>query len=275
MKRVISTAAAVSLPLALAVAGTAQAESTGNATVSVLHGVPGLTVDVFANGEELIPDFEPGTLTDPLTIPAGTYDIQIFPDGEGPDGEPAIEAPGVEVPAGVNATIVAHLTEGGDPTATVFVNDLTGIEAGEARVVARHVAAAPAVDVRADGDVLFEGLTNPNEASADVPPGTVSADVVLAGTEDVVLGPADLNLAEGTSTIAYAWGSAEEGTLDLAVQTVSGVGGAPDGVPAGEAGLLDSSSGSGAGWALGAVVAAAVLGVFVVLRRRLTAGADN
>ncbi len=275
MKRAISTAAAVSLPLALAAAGTAQAETTGNATVSVLHGVPGLTVDVFANGEELIPDFEPGTLTDPLTIPAGTYDIQIFPDGEGPDGEPAIEASGVEVPAGVNATIVAHLTEGGDPTATVFVNDLTGIEAGEARVVARHVAAAPAVDVRADGAVLFEGLTNPNEASADVPPGTVSADVVLAGTEDVVLGPADLSLAEGTSTIAYAWGSAEEGTLDLAVQTVSGVGGAPDGVPAGEAGLLDSGSGSGAGWALGAVVAAAVLGVFVVLRRRLTAGADN
>lgn len=275
MRRAISTAAAVSLPMALAVAGTAQAESTGNATVSVLHGVPGLTVDVFANGEELIPDFEPGTLTDPLTIPAGTYDIQIFPDGEGPDGDPAIEATGVQVPAGVNATIVAHLTEGGDPTATVFVNDLAGIEAGEARVVARHTAAAPAVDVRADGSVIFEGLTNPNEASADVPAGTVSADVVLAGTEEVVLGPADLDLAEGTSTIVYAWGSAEEGTLDLAVQTVSGVGGAPDGVPAGEAGLLDSDGGTGAGWALGAVVAAALLALTVILRRRSRAEADH
>lgn len=275
MRRAISTAAAVSLPMALAVAGTAQAESTGNATVSVLHGVPGLTVDVFANGEELIPDFEPGTLTDPLTIPAGTYDIQIFPDGEGPDGDPAIEATGVQVPAGVNATIVAHLTEGGDPTATVFVNDFAGIEAGEARVVARHTAAAPAVDVRAEGSVIFEGLTNPNEASADVPAGTVSADVVLAGTEEVVLGPADLDLAEGTSTIVYAWGSAEEGTLDLAVQTVSGVGGAPDGVPAGEAGLLDSDRGTGAGWALGAVVAAALLALTVILRRRSRAEADH
>src|SRR5690554_3411260 len=87
MKRTIAAATAVSVPIALAIAGTAHADSTEeNAVVSVLHGVPDLTVDVFANGEELIPDFEPGTLTDPLTLPAGTYDIEIFPDGEGPDG---------------------------------------------------------------------------------------------------------------------------------------------------------------------------------------------
>jgi len=226
-------------------------EGAGDATVSVLHGVPGLTVDVYANGEELIPDFEPGTLTDPLSLPAGTYDLQVFADGDTPDSaDPAIEANGVQVPAGANATVVAHLDADGNPTLTPFVNDTSATAPGESRLTVRHTAAAPAVDVRADGEVLFPGLTNPNEESGDVPAGTYSADVVLAGTEDVALGPADLDLAEGTSTIVYAWGSAEDGNLDLAVQTIDGLHSAPAGVPGGEAGLAPESNGIPA-WALG------------------------
>ena len=226
-------------------------EGAGDATVSVLHGVPGLTVDVYANGEELIPDFEPGTLTDPLSLPAGTYDLQVFADGDTPDSaDPAIEANGVQVPAGANATVVAHLDADGNPTLTPFVNDTSATAPGESRLTVRHTAAAPAVDVRADGEVLFPGLTNPNEESGDVPAGTYSADVVLAGTEDVALGPADLDLAEGTSTIVYAWGSAEDGNLDLAVQTIDGLHSAPAGVPGGEAGLAPESNGV-PGWALG------------------------
>jgi hypothetical protein len=209
-----------------------------DATVSVLHGVPGLTVDVYANGEELIPDFEPGTLTDPLTLPAGTYDLQVFAAGDDPQSaEPAIEANDVQVPGGANATVVAHLDAEGNPVLTPFVNDMSQTAPGEARLTVRHTAAAPAVDVRADGEPLFTDLTNPNEASGDVPAGTYSADVVLAGTQDVAIGPADLDLAEGTNTIVYAWGSAEDDSLDLAVQTISGLHSAPSGVPGGEAGL--------------------------------------
>ena len=67
MKRHIALAAAAGLALTLAPMS-AQA-APGDATVSVLHAVPGLTVDVYANGDELIPDFKPGTLSDPLTLP--------------------------------------------------------------------------------------------------------------------------------------------------------------------------------------------------------------
>jgi hypothetical protein len=253
MRRSIAAAGTAGL-VALIAAPMAAANATegaGEATVSVLHGVPGLTVDVYANGEELIPDFEPGTLTDPLSLPAGTYDLQVFADGDTPDSaDPAIEANGVEVPAGANATVVAHLDADGNPALTPFVNDTSATAPGESRLTVRHTAAAPAVDVRADGEVLFPGLTNPNEESGDVPAGTYSADVVLAGTEDVALGPADLDLAEGTSTIVYAWGSAEDGNLDLAVQTIDGLHSAPAGVPGGEAGLAPESNGIPA-WALG------------------------
>jgi hypothetical protein len=253
MRRSIAAAGTAGLVALIAtpMAAANATEGAGEATVSVLHGVPGLTVDVYANGEELIPDFEPGTLTDPLTLPAGTYDLQVFADGDTPDSaDPAIEANGVQVPAGANATVVAHLDADGNPTLTPFVNDTSATAPGEARLTVRHTAAAPAVDVRADGEVLFPGLTNPNEESGDVPAGTYSADVVLAGTEDVAIGPADLDLAEGTSTIVYAWGSAEDGNLDLAVQTIDGLHSAPAGVPGGEAGLAPESNGIPA-WALG------------------------
>jgi hypothetical protein len=226
------------------------ANAADDATVSVLHAVPGLTVDVYANGEELIPDFEPGTLTDPLSLPAGSYDLQVFADGDSPgNGQPAIEANGVDVPAGVNATVVAHLGAGGDPTLSLFANDTTSTNPGEARLTVRHTAAAPAVDVRANGDVLFADLSNPNEHSADVPADTYSADVTLAGSDEVAIGPADVTLTEGTSTIVYAWGSAEGGSLDLAVQTIDGLHSAPHGVPGGEAGLAPES-GSLSAWTL-------------------------
>jgi hypothetical protein len=74
-----------------------------------------------------------------------------------------------------------------------------------------------------------------------VPAGTVSADVVLAGTEKVAIGPADLDLAEGATTIVYAWGSQDAG-FELAVQTISGAHSAPSGVPGGSAGLADDGS---------------------------------
>jgi hypothetical protein len=236
------------------------------ATVSVLHAVPGLTVDVYANGEELLPDFEPGTLTDPLTLPAGSYDLQVFADGDDPaSAEPAIEASGVEVPGGVDATIVAHLAENGDPQLSVFVNDVAATDPGNARLTVRHTAAAPAVDVRADGSALVEGLTNPDEAVTEVPAGTYSADVVLAGTEDVAIGPADVDLAEGTNTIVYAWGSAEDGNLDLAVQTIDGLHSSPGGVPGGTGGLV-AESGDAPLWALG-LGAASLLALAVAAPR--------
>jgi hypothetical protein len=213
------------------------ASAADTATVSVLHGVPGVTVDVYANGEELIPDFAPGTLTDPLTLPAGSYDLAIYPAGSDPaSSQPAASADDVTVPAGANATVVAHLTAEGSPVLTPFVNDISAVPAGQARVTVRHTAAAPAVDIRAGGAVIAPGLTNPDEATLTVPAGTISADVVLAGTSTVAIGPADLNLAEGTATAVYAWGSGDAG-YQLAVQTFTGLHSSPSGVPGGSAGL--------------------------------------
>ncbi len=248
-------------------APTMAAAQDGTGTVTVLHGVPDLTVDVYVNGDLTLEDFAPGTVTDPLSLPAGDYDIAIRPADAAADSDPAISG-STTLPAGANASIIAHLTESGDPTLGVFVNDTSEVAAGEARLGVRHTAAAPAVDIAANGDVVAEGLTNPNEAALDVPAATYSAEVRLAGTEDAVLGPADLTLAEGTATYVYAIGSAEAGSLDLLVQTVSGLHSAPAGVPAGDAGLADTDTTTTAA-ALGALGVLALAGGLGLRRRRV------
>lgn len=246
--------------------GVAAAQS-GDGIVTVVHGVPDLTVDVYVNGDLTLEDFAPGTVTDPLTLPAGDYDLAIRPADADPSSDPAI-AGSTTLPAGANASIVAHLSASGDPMLSVFVNDVSTIATGETRITVRHTAAAPEVDVRANESVVFSSLANPDEAKADIAAGTISADVVLAGTDTVALGPADLTLAEGTNTIVYAVGSAEAGNLSLLTQSISGLHSAPTGVPAGEAGLADT----GNAWvALAmAVGALALLGAAVpaVARRR-------
>ncbi|MEQ8148088.1 DUF4397 domain-containing protein [Streptomyces sp. OP7] len=266
------TASAGACALAFGVTAPAMAADSAaqdTAMVSVVHGIPGMTVDVYANGDELLSDFEPGTVTEPQSLDAGTYDIQVFEAGQGPDGTPALEKE-VEVAEGDTATIAAHLTADGKPQLTAFADDVSKVDAGKARLTVRHVAAAPAVDVRAGGQPVFTGLTNPDEDTAVVDAGTVNADVVLAGTDTVALGPADLNLEEGTSTVVYAWGSAEDDNLALATQKFAGMESMPKAVHAGGDGTAVSANSTD--WTPAWAAVGGVVAVAGVLAARRFAG---
>ncbi len=263
--RTLLAGSVASAALAMALASPASAADT--AQVSILHGVPGATVDVYANGNEVLKDFTPGTLTDPLSLPAGTYDLKVTAPGAGAGAAAVIEAKGVTVPAGANITVVAHLNASGTPVLTPYVNDVSPVAAGKARLTVRHDAAAPDVDVRGNGAVAFPNLTNPGEVKADLAAGTITADVVLSGTSTVAIGPADLTLKEGTNTIVYAWGSAQDGKLQLAVQTIGGLHSDPAGVPSGTAGLVDDGSTQRLLLAGAAALAAAGFSVLVIRRR--------
>ncbi len=92
--------------------------------------------------------------------------------------------------------------------------------------------------------------------------------MVLAGTDDVAIGPADVTLEEGVHTIVYAWGSAADANLALAVQTIDGSHSSPGGVPGGSGG---QAAGEPAGPALGWLLTGAVLAggaAMLALRRR-------
>ncbi|MFJ9673993.1 DUF4397 domain-containing protein [Streptomyces sp. NPDC101221] len=247
----IAAASAGACVLALGLTGpAATAAPQGTGLVSVFHGIPGMTVDVYTNGDELLSDFKPGTVTDPRSLDAGTYDIEVFEAGQDPDGTPALEKE-VKVAEGGNATVAAHLSTDGKPRLTTFTNDVSKTAAGKARLTVRHVAAAPAMDVRAGGQPLFTDLTNPDEDTTSVDSGTVNADVVLAGTDTVAIGPAELTFKEGTANVVYAWGSAKDKTLTLADQTFSGPKSTPHAVHPGGSGaaIIPNSSDQWARWA--------------------------
>ena len=81
MRKITYAAGALSLAASLAFAAPAQAGTWHHdddpALLSVLHGVPGLTVDVWVNGQLTLDDFTPGTLAGPLELAAGDYRIAV------------------------------------------------------------------------------------------------------------------------------------------------------------------------------------------------------
>jgi len=247
----------------VALAGIAPANAADDvAQLSVLHGVPGLTVDVYVNGDLTLDNFEPGDLAGPLELAPGTYTVAITASDAADASSPAIGPVDLPLEGGKNYTAVAHLDAAGTPTATLFTNDIATVGAGEGRLTVRHVAAAPAVDILAGGTPVITNLTNPNESLLTLPAGTVSASVAATGTTDPVVGPADVNVAEGTNTIVYAWGSLADNNLALAVQTIDGLHSNPDGVPAGSAGLVATNKPADAtGWWIGGAALALVLAI--------------
>jgi hypothetical protein len=223
--------ALIASAIVLGTAGVASAQETGS--VYVVHGIPDTPVDVYVDGERAIDDFAPGTVKGPLDLPAGPHQVAVFPaDATDDSGQPLLSAQAT-LPAGGDVTLAAHLSAEGKPTLTPLVDDVSSVPAGQARVVVRHLAAAPAVDVLAGGEPVVRGITNPDQEALVVPAGTVSASVAAAGTTAPVIGPADLTLEEGTTTFVHAIGSLDQKSLDLVTFSTSGGHSAPNGVPAG------------------------------------------
>ncbi|HEY5649930.1 MAG TPA: DUF4397 domain-containing protein [Acidimicrobiia bacterium] len=228
MKKFITLLTAALVMAALAVPVSAQEE----ARIHLIHGIPDTPVDVVAGGEIVFGDFQFGDTQDLSALAGGTLEaLQVRLAGT---ETVAIDAGDTALPASGNYTIIAHLDEAGTPTLAVFENDTSSIDAGEGRLIVRHTAQAPAVDVKANGAVAFAGLTNPNSVQADLPVGTISAEVVPAGADEpVVIGPVDLAIADGSALIVYAVGSLDAGSVTALTESISGLGTAPTAVNTG------------------------------------------
>lgn len=223
-KSLAAAAGALTLLAGLAFAAPAQAgekrHDHDTAKLSVLHGVPGLTVDVWVDGKLTLDNFTPGTLAGPLKVREGEHKIAITGADSTSADNPVIGPVEVDLKEGRDYTAVAHLTADGKPTATLFKNDTSASPDGKGKLTVRHVAAAPAVDVLAGGKAVIKGLENPDEKKLTLRSGTISASVAAAGSTEALIGPADVKVRKGKNTIVYAWGSLADNNLGLAVQVV-------------------------------------------------------
>lgn len=209
------------------------------ALVSVGHGIPGadlnldpaLPVDIIVDGACLLQDFKFGDFAGPLELPPGTYSVAVALS----DGDPVLCGGAVVIgpvdltfEGGDNATIFAHLTEGGGITASVFDNDDSAIVAGKTRLTVRHTANAPAVDIALNrgwmrGPLVgvIEGLENPNQAGPlDLRPGSYAVTIFAAGTLDPVFQLQPFVTKPRVSQLVYAVGSLTNGTFTLLVQNL-------------------------------------------------------
>ena len=275
-KKLVAALFGVSMIAALSVAGPASAAGN-DGTVYVVHGIPGVTVDVYVNGTETLPGFAPGTVAGPLMLPAGSYQIKIFKAGDNPASATAVIDKSVELPAGANASLVAGLDAAGKPTLFTFVNDVSAAGAGKGRLAVAHTAAAPPVDVLANGSPAFTNLANGNEVKTDLAAGTISASVVAAGTTTpVLIGPADVPVTAGMVTVVYAVGAPASGstasTLGVVTQQIP-LAATQMAVQTGTSGLLDQNRATPAWAILGLLAAAAgmLVGATALIRSRARA----
>ena len=211
MKKKLSVALAAAM-VALLPASAALADGHDSAQVTIVHGVPGADgVDITADGAALL---EGVNFTDVETtdVPAGTYSIAVEAGGEA-----AIGPVDLTFDEGGIYAVVAHLTEDGELTASLFdVNDAEGISAF-------HTAAFPAVAIVAGGEIAADDLTNGNAAQIDAPAGTElpGVGVAAAGTsEPLALEAGDVTIPENQRILAFAVGSPDDESIQLVVEVV-------------------------------------------------------
>lgn len=209
MKRNIVIVAVVTAVSLLASFGVSAA-ATGDATVHVVHGVPGVKVDVCVNGAEVRSGFSyTGRFT--TGLPAGEYRVAIRLASPGECDGKVVRVRTVELAAGKNYTLIAGLTAAGSPKLFAFINRMGPLADDSARVQVRHTAAAPAVDVRVNGAVAIPSLLPGAEANVVLPDGDYRVAVAPAGTHTIVIGPRTFDLDDDTAYQIFAVGNAKAG----------------------------------------------------------------
>ena len=197
------------------------------ARVFIIHGIPGVPVDVYATpagaaipATPTIAGFQPKQIVD-LTAGPVTVDIRIFAAGANPQtATPVIAVLGAAVPGPGEISILAHLDGNGAPTATIYTNDNSAPLPGAARVSVRHAAQVPAVQLSAGG-VPKLALTNPYFGDLEVPAGVaLPLQLQVPFTGAAITPTASLAFNAGMRYFVYAIGSVSGGTFDFIVQAV-------------------------------------------------------
>ncbi len=197
------------------------------ANVQIIHNSPTTTVDIYANGELVLPDFEYGSATPYMRLPAGLeYEIAVA-------AAPSISA--ADAVATFNVTfeeksyaIVANGVPGdaNDPFMLEIFDQArtSAVSGGEIDVLAFHgSASSPAVDIAAkDVATLFTNLSYTDFSDyVSVPSGAYTLEVKPSGTEDVVASfEADLSPLAGQSVTVIARGDLAGGDIPFGLLAV-------------------------------------------------------
>jgi len=195
--------------LALLAGMAAPAAAQDEAYVRVVHASPDApNVDVWVDGEIVLTDVPFTAVSEYLSLPAGTYNVQVTATGA---TDPVIDAD-LSLEAGTSYTVAATglLAD----IAPVVLTDDRAPASGQAKLRVFHASpSAPAsVDVAVtDGPVLVEGLAFPEGTGyLTVDAGTYPLEIRAAGETDAAL-TLEATLAAGENYTAIAMDGGDAG----------------------------------------------------------------
>ena len=215
MKRVVLGMAAIAAAVVAPQAAGAQAASD----VTLVHGVPGVPVDVVVDGTVVIDNFAPGSLANISSFAGQTLtNVQVLDD---PSGDVLIEAPALVIPDSGSHSNVPHYNESNVPVLTQFENNTAAVAEGQARLSVRHTAAAGPIDVISGDSRPVTNLANGQNVDLVQPVGNFSGEVATAGGDPIPgVDPISIDLAADTNTVLFAVGSSDDAP-DFIVQVVN------------------------------------------------------
>jgi len=237
--------------LMLVPAQAAFADNHNNAQIVVVHGVPGLDVDVLVNGSAAITNFS--FADDPVvtSLPAGDYTLAVAATGT---TDPVLTLDATLV-AGTSVTVAAYLDANGNPQLRAFTNQnaTTGIQPF-------HLANFGAVDIFAGGNPVLEGVVNGRSARIDVPGGTTVSGVGIgaAGTGTIAIDLGSVTVPANTLVLAYAIGPDTGASLPSVVVATVDVASHASSVPSGSGGDAAAST-LPVAWLIAALAASLVM----------------
>jgi Domain of unknown function (DUF4397) len=214
--------------LSLAVGGAPPASAAGgNATLTFVHGIHDSgPLDVWVNGVLTASDLTYPSVSSPQSFPPGSYNIAVRTAGSPQSAPPYIvPSPFVEnLSAGQNATVVLNEDGGGNHVVNSFTNPTATTPAGDATVIVRNTAqpTATAVDVWNGQTQIASGLAYLDQASVNLPAGTVQLSIVphpSSGPSSTLFPTTTLSLTAGHVYIVYAVGTQASHSLMTTVQS--------------------------------------------------------
>ena len=196
---VISAVAAGSMLMAGAPLATA---GGGEAVLYTVHGIPGVKVDVCITGlGEVQSGMKYATRFREELVP-GTAKIRIRAASKGQCKGALLAAASVSLVDGDNVTAVARLVDG-DPSITLFDNDLSPTPLGEFRVTAAHMMKGGPVDVYLGDAVAINALDRGNDASVTRSVGLFTIFTTKSGKTTPILGPRTVTSATEGSAYTF------------------------------------------------------------------------
>lgn len=197
-------------------------------TYSIIHAIPSGfgadIVDIYANGALVIDNATPGSIRN-FTVVKGRVNVKIYANGVVPSetATPLLASNEISIGKQSDFSFVAHLTSDEKPKLSVFKNMVTSAGKKRSWLTLRHIAAAPVVQFRVNGDRTFIPVENGMERKKSYLTKIYSVSATVPESTTVLVGPTPVTLARETNTVVYLWGAKSKGNLSFIKQETPAV----------------------------------------------------